>query len=67
MTTDFGPIVRSRTEEGTIIDLLDPATGEIKWRQQVPSFRSIIDADDLVLIISGSGGGLTLNAYEKVR
>jgi len=66
--TDIG-LLLSSGEGGADLDLIDPAIGEIKWRQQVSGLvRSIVDDGDLVLIVSGYGGGpYILNAYEKAR
>jgi outer membrane protein assembly factor BamB len=67
--TDIG-LLFSSGRKGAV-DLIDPATGEIQWSQQTSGWvRWIVDADDLVLIVSGYGWGnlpITLNVYEKVR
>ena len=64
--TDIGLLFYSG-EAGTVVDLIDPATGEVRWMQEVSGFvRAIVDAGDLVLIVSGCLP-CDLNAYEKTR
>ena len=64
--TDIGLFVYS--EEEGIVDLIDPATGMAKWSEQVSGWVvSLVDTDDLVLIVLIHGGSSTLNVYEKAR
>ena len=65
--TDIGLLFFSEKE--STVDLIDPATGEVRWMQKASGWvRSFVDADDLVLIVSGASNiSYTLTAYEKVR
>jgi hypothetical protein len=55
-------------EDHTAVELIDPATGEVKWMQEISGWaRPFVDAGDLVLIVSGYGCPCDLTAYEKVR
>ena len=63
--TDIGLLFFNEKE--STVDLIDPATGEVRWMQEVSGIvRSIIDAGDLVLIVSACLP-CDLNAYEKTR
>ncbi len=66
--TDIGLLFFSG-EGGTTLDLVDPATGEVRWMKEVSGWvESIVDAGDSVLIVSGATNiSYTLTAYEKVR
>jgi outer membrane protein assembly factor BamB len=64
--TDIGLFFFSEYED--MIDLIDPATGEVRWMEEVSGYlESFVDADDLVLIVSGDIRSYTLTAYKKVR
>jgi outer membrane protein assembly factor BamB len=67
--TDIGPFLVSKTEKGMVVDLIDPVTGMAKWSEQISGrVVSIVDTDDLILIVSEIGEGpRTLSAYEKAH